>query len=34
MLRAYRNWEFPKGLREVGEEAGIGDLDFAWGELR
>ena len=44
MLRAYRNWDFPKGLceegetpigaaiREVGEETGITDLEFAWGE--
>ena len=44
MLRAYRNWDFPKGIceegespmetavREVGEETGITDLDFAWGE--
>ena len=44
MLRAYSNWDFPKGLceageqpldtaiREVGEETGIGDLDFDWGD--
>ena len=44
MLRAYHNWDFPKGLceageqpleaavREVGEETGVQDLDFAWGE--
>lgn len=44
MLRAYRNWDFPKGLREagetsleaaireIGEETGIADLDFPWGE--
>ena len=44
MLRAYRNWDFPKGLceagerplqaalREVGEETGITDLTFDWGE--
>lgn len=44
MLRAYRNWDFPKGLREagetpleaamreVGEEAGITALRFDWGE--
>lgn len=44
MLRAYRNWDFPKGicehgetpmqaaLREVGEETGIADLNFDWGE--
>ena len=44
MLRAYSNWDFPKGLREegetplaaarreVGEETGITDLELAWGE--
>jgi 8-oxo-dGTP pyrophosphatase MutT (NUDIX family) len=44
MLRAYRNWDFPKGLvepgeqplaaaiREVREETLIGDLQFGWGE--
>lgn len=44
MLRAYRNWDFPKGLREegetaieaaireVGEETGIHHLAFDWGE--
>ena len=44
MLRAYRNWDFPKGLREegetsleaaireIGEETGIQDLEFEWGE--
>jgi len=44
MLRAYQNWDFPKGLREpgetplqaalreVGEETGIRDLRFDWGE--
>ena len=44
MLRAYHNWDFPKGLceegetpmdaatREVGEETGICDLNFEWGE--
>lgn len=44
MLRAYHNWDFPKGIceegespmdaaiREVGEETGITDLDFAWGD--
>ena len=44
MLRAYRNWDFPKGLcedgetpqeaavREVGEETGIEDLAFDWGD--
>jgi 8-oxo-dGTP pyrophosphatase MutT (NUDIX family) len=44
MLRAYRNWDFPKGVlepgeeplaaarREVREETLIDDLQFAWGE--
>jgi bis(5'-nucleosidyl)-tetraphosphatase len=44
LLRAYRNWDFPKGLvepgedpfdaavREVEEETGIADLDFSWGQ--
>jgi 8-oxo-dGTP pyrophosphatase MutT (NUDIX family) len=44
MLRAYRNWDFPKGLqedgeapretaeREVSEETGITGLAFDWGE--
>jgi bis(5'-nucleosidyl)-tetraphosphatase len=44
-LRAYRNWDFPKGLpasgedpmetaqREVEEETGIKDLDFRWGGI-
>ena len=44
MLRAYRNWDFAKGiceagetpmqaaLREVGEETGIADLQFDWGK--
>lgn len=44
LLRAYRNWDFPKGvsedgetpletaLREVGEESGITDLQFDWGD--
>jgi len=44
LLRAYRNWDFPKGrledgetsleaaLREVREETGIDDLEFRWGE--
>ncbi len=43
LLRAYRNWDFPKGvvepgedplqgaLREVREETGIADLTFPWG---
>lgn len=45
MLRAYRNWDFPKGLREEGEEplaaavreveeeTGIADLHFDWGDM-
>jgi bis(5'-nucleosidyl)-tetraphosphatase len=45
LLRAYRHWDFPKGMveageeplaaarREVAEETGIGSLDFAWGEV-
>jgi 8-oxo-dGTP pyrophosphatase MutT (NUDIX family) len=44
VLRAYRNWDFPKGLvepgeapldaaiRETAEEAAISDLVFHWGE--
>lgn len=44
MLRAYRNWDFPKGVvdpgeepllaarREVREETLIEDLQFTWGE--
>ena len=44
MLRAFSNWDFPKGmsetgespmetaLRETGEEAGITDMRFEWGE--
>ncbi|MDH3336930.1 MAG: NUDIX domain-containing protein [Gammaproteobacteria bacterium] len=44
MLRAYHHWDFPKGireegeesleaaLREVGEETSIVDLRFDWGE--
>lgn len=44
VLRAYRNWDFPKGLiepgeapfaaavREAREETGIADLAFRWGE--
>jgi bis(5'-nucleosidyl)-tetraphosphatase len=44
VLRAYRNWDFPKGLveadeapraaaqREVWEETSIADLRFDWGE--
>jgi 8-oxo-dGTP pyrophosphatase MutT (NUDIX family) len=45
MLRAYKNWDFPKGLiepgedplaaarREVREETLIEDLQFEWGEV-
>ncbi|WP_274378360.1 bis(5'-nucleosyl)-tetraphosphatase [Thiobacillus denitrificans] len=44
VLRAYRNWDFPKGvveagepphdaaIRETAEETGIDDLVFAWGD--
>jgi len=44
-LRAYRNWDFPKGLvetwespleaarREVSEETGITQLTFRWGHV-
>ena len=44
MLRAYHNWDFSKGIceegespmdaaiREIGEETGITDLEFAWGD--
>jgi bis(5'-nucleosidyl)-tetraphosphatase len=44
LLRAYKDWDFPKGhveagedplaaaVRETREEAGIVDLEFAWGE--
>ena len=43
MLRAYHNWDFPKGIcedgespldaaiREIGEETGITELEFDWG---
>ncbi len=43
VLRAYRNWDFPKGLlaagetplqaalRETREESGLEHLEFAWG---
>ena len=43
LLRSYRNWDFPKGvvepgedplqaaIREVEEETALTDLDFAWG---
>ena len=45
LLRAYRNWGFPKGeidpgedplaaaVREVREETAVADLDFCWGEV-
>ena len=44
VLRAYNNWDFPKGLvepgeemlaaakREVGEETGLSDVDYPFGE--
>ena len=44
-LRAYRNWDFPKGMveasedplatakREAKEEAGLTDLKFSWGDI-
>lgn len=44
LLRAYRNWDLPKGrlepaetplagaIREVMEETGLTDLEFVWGE--
>ena len=44
MLRAWHNWDFPKGLqeageepqetaiREVGEETGVKELEFEWGD--
>jgi bis(5'-nucleosidyl)-tetraphosphatase len=44
LLRAYHHWDFPKGMREpgedpmttaireVGEETGIQDLVFDWGD--
>ena len=44
LLRAYRNWDIPKGLvergeeafaaarRETAEETGLIDLEFPWGE--
>src|SRR5918997_18858 len=44
VLRAYRNWDFPKGLiepgeteldaakRETAEETGLTDLDFPFGD--
>ena len=44
LVRAYRNWDFPKGMvegdeapraaaeREVREETSVGDLRFNWGD--
>jgi len=44
LLRAFKNWDFPKGLvdageeqlacarREVGEETGLADLDWPFGD--
>lgn len=44
ILRAYHNWDFPKGMvepgeapldaaiRETAEETAISDLEFCWGE--
>lgn len=44
VLRAYRNWDFPKGMvepdetplgaaiRETAEESSVADLAFRWGE--
>jgi len=44
LLRAFHHWDFPKGireagedpmqaaLREVGEETGVIDLEFTWGD--
>ena len=44
LLRAYRHWDFPKGLREddeqpleaaqreLAEETGISDIELRWGE--
>ncbi|HEX7115599.1 MAG TPA: NUDIX domain-containing protein [Steroidobacter sp.] len=44
LLRAFNHWDFPKGMvesgeepleaaiREVKEETGISDLEFAWGD--
>lgn len=45
MLRIFRHWDFPKGLREAGEEplatalrevreeSTVADLEFPWGEI-
>ena len=44
LLRAFHHWDFPKGireagedpiqaaLREVGEETGVVDVEFVWGD--
>jgi len=44
MLRAFRHWDFPKGMRERGEESlqaalrevreetGISEIEFRWGD--
>lgn len=44
MLRAFRHWDFPKGMREPGEDAlraalrevreetGISEIEFPWGD--
>ena len=44
MLRAFRHWDFPKGMREGGEQAmeaalrevreetGISEIEFRWGD--
>ena len=44
MLRAFHHWDFPKGIRElgeepmqtaireVGEETGVTELSFDWGD--
>lgn len=45
LLRAYQNWDFPKGtmeegespietaIRETEEETGLTNLEFSWGEI-
>src|ERR1700722_9305822 len=32
LLRAYRNWDFPKGVVEPGEDPLAAALRFSWGE--